>query len=71
MKPSKKRAQRQWRQEQLAEWLKLDSAHMRERQKVQQEYEVVVKCEQFLITHPVFAKVRGKDVQARKAARER
>jgi len=48
--------------EQVREWLKLDSTDLKERQDREREYAVVVKAEGFLMTHPVFAKVRVKDI---------
>jgi hypothetical protein len=45
--------------EQLQSWLKLNTGELEERRKKESEYEVIRKAEQFLLTHPAFAKHRA------------
>lgn len=44
--------------DQVQNWLKLNTGEVEERRKKENEYEVVRKAEQFLLTHPAFAKYR-------------
>lgn len=53
----------------IKEWLKPSAGDYQERLQKEKEYDVLLKAEKYLLTHPAFSRVRVEDVKKRRLER--